>query len=188
MSSSGGAKGHRQEHPLPEDYNTSVGEMETNHILKSTLTVEIRQEKGDTKTCLRPGNLRPVVSDGLPMILFDNPEVRKTVLMTSECGQNYIRTKPGGVKEHTLTHHTFLEMYESGLLPWDTEMTVEDPVSGQKILNKEVDSTVCAGDTIMHNKRQQSDVLQSFSVTSTRGRREAYLLRSRKHGDASRYS
>jgi len=55
-------------------------------------------------------------------------------------------------------------------------------------LPPEVDSTVCAGDTIMHNKRQQSDVLQSFSVTSTRGRREAYLLCSRKHGDVSRYS
>ncbi len=55
-------------------------------------------------------------------------------------------------------------------------------------LPPEVDSTVCAGDTIMHNKRQQSDVLQSFSVTSTRGRREAYLLRTRKHQDVSRYS
>ena len=27
--------------------------------------------------------------------------------MTSECGQNYIRTKPGGVKEPTLQHRTF---------------------------------------------------------------------------------
>jgi hypothetical protein len=36
-------------------------------------------------------------------------------------------------------------------------------------LPPEVDGTVCAGDTILHNKRQQSDVLQSFSVTSTRG-------------------
>ena len=50
---------------------------------------------------------KAVVSAGLPMSLFDNPEVRKTVLMTTECGQNYIRTKPGGVKEPTLTHHTF---------------------------------------------------------------------------------
>jgi hypothetical protein len=47
------------------------------------------------------------VSDGLPMSLFDNPEVHKTVLMTVECGQNYIRTKPGGVEEPTLTQHTF---------------------------------------------------------------------------------
>ncbi len=33
--------------------------METNHILKSTLTGESRQEKGDTKTCLSQGNLYP---------------------------------------------------------------------------------------------------------------------------------
>ena len=43
----------------------------------------------------------------------------------------------------------------------------------------EVDVTVCGGDTILHNKRQQSDVIQSFSVTSTRGRRQAYLLHVR---------
>ncbi len=59
MSSSGGAKGHRQEQPFSKDYNTPVPEMETNHILKSTLTGESRQEKADTKTCLRPANLRP---------------------------------------------------------------------------------------------------------------------------------
>ncbi len=47
------------------------------------------------------------VSVGIPMSFFDNPEVRKTVLMTTECGQNYIRTKPGGVKEPTLSYHTF---------------------------------------------------------------------------------
>ncbi len=41
------------------------------------------------------------VSAGLRMSFFDNPEVLKTVLMTAECGQNYIRTKPGGVKEPT---------------------------------------------------------------------------------------
>jgi hypothetical protein len=52
MSSTGGEKGHRQNQLLPEDYKTPVAEMETNHILKSTLTGESRQEKGDTKTCL----------------------------------------------------------------------------------------------------------------------------------------
>jgi hypothetical protein len=41
------------------------------------------------------------------MNFFDNPEVHKAVLMTTECGQNYIRTKPGGVKEPTLSHRTF---------------------------------------------------------------------------------
>ena len=50
---------------------------------------------------------RAVVSAGLPMSFFDNEEVRKGVLMTSECAENYIRTKPGGVKETTLTHRTF---------------------------------------------------------------------------------
>ena len=41
------------------------------------------------------------------MTFFDNVDVRQTVLMTTVCGENYIRTKPGGVKETTLTHHTF---------------------------------------------------------------------------------
>ena len=50
---------------------------------------------------------RAAVSAGLPMSFFDNNEVRKTVLMTAECGQNYIRTKPGGIKEPTLPHRTF---------------------------------------------------------------------------------
>ena len=50
---------------------------------------------------------RAAVSAGLPMSFFDNLEVHKVVLMTVECGQNYIKTKPGGVKEPTLTHHTF---------------------------------------------------------------------------------
>ena len=49
---------------------------------------------------------RVVVSAGLPMSFFDDEEVRKVVLMTSECAENYItRTKPDGVKETTLTHY-----------------------------------------------------------------------------------
>ena len=52
MSSSGGAKSNRPAQPWSEDYKTPVAEMETNHILKSTLTGESRKEKGDTKTCL----------------------------------------------------------------------------------------------------------------------------------------
>ena len=50
---------------------------------------------------------RAAVSAGLPMSFFDNKEVRKAVRMTAECGENYIRTKPGGVKETTLPHRTF---------------------------------------------------------------------------------
>ena len=52
MSSTGGEKGHRQNQLLPEDYKTPVAKMENNHILKSTLSDESRQDKGDTKTCL----------------------------------------------------------------------------------------------------------------------------------------
>jgi hypothetical protein len=147
--------------PLPEDYYTLVPEMDTDHILKSTLTGESRQQKGDSRTCLfcgfnyffrpirvryhlglrsvskkvqksnhlriklesgqsddavdvekfgkRPRSsddeitlpfqkvrkreevdlqwTRAAVSAGLPMSFFDNPEVRKAVLMTAECGQ-----------------------------------------------------------------------------------------------------
>ena len=50
---------------------------------------------------------RAAVSAGLPMSFFDNKEVRKAVRMTAECGENYIRTKPGGVKETTLPHRTY---------------------------------------------------------------------------------
>jgi hypothetical protein len=50
---------------------------------------------------------RSVVSTGLPMSFFDNKEVRKAVRMTAECGENYIRTKPGGVMETTLPHYTY---------------------------------------------------------------------------------
>ena len=41
---------------------------------------------------------RAAVSAGFPMSFFDNEEVRKAVLMTAECAENYIRTKPGSVK------------------------------------------------------------------------------------------
>jgi hypothetical protein len=50
---------------------------------------------------------RAAVSAGLPMSFFDNKEVRKAVRMTAECGENYIRTKPGGVKDTTLPHRTY---------------------------------------------------------------------------------
>ncbi len=53
---------------------------------------------------------RDDVCAGILMTFFDNPEVREIVLMTAECGQNYIRTKPGSVKEPTLPHHTLFTM------------------------------------------------------------------------------
>ncbi len=123
------------------------------------------------------------LSVGLPMSFFNNKEVLQTVCMTTECGDNYIRTKPGGVEEPRTPHyHTVrislpnlsrnstsiimgehnwsmegwihskmrnrlgqdiveclvsihtnlhldhrLEIYKSGILPWDIEMTVEEP-------------------------------------------------------------
>ena len=36
--------------------------------------------------------VRVSVSSALPMRFFDNTEFWKTVLMTAECGENYIRT------------------------------------------------------------------------------------------------
>ena len=41
------------------------------------------------------------------MRFFDSKEVRTTVLFTTECRINYIGTKPGGVKEPTLSHRTY---------------------------------------------------------------------------------
>jgi hypothetical protein len=35
--------------------------------------------------------VRTALSTGLPMSFFDNKEVRKAVLMTAECAENYIR-------------------------------------------------------------------------------------------------
>jgi hypothetical protein len=51
---------------------------------------------------------RTVVSTGLPMSCIGNKEVRKTDLMTADCGQSYIRTKPGGVKKPRLSHRTYV--------------------------------------------------------------------------------
>jgi hypothetical protein len=41
--------------PWSEDYYTPVAEMDTNYILKSTITDESRQQKGDSRTCLLCG-------------------------------------------------------------------------------------------------------------------------------------
>ena len=71
---------------------------------------------------------RAAVSGGLPMSFFDNPEVRKSVLMTAECGQNYIRTKPGGVKEPTLSHRTF---FTTNLIP-KLDKLIDDKNMGKR--------------------------------------------------------
>ena len=41
--------------PLSKDYNRTVSEMETNDLLKSTLTDDSHTHKGDQKTCLLCG-------------------------------------------------------------------------------------------------------------------------------------
>jgi hypothetical protein len=51
-SSPGGGKVTRAVQPWSTDYHTPVATMDTNKILRSTLTEETRTQKGDTKTCL----------------------------------------------------------------------------------------------------------------------------------------
>ena len=65
MSSPDVTTGTRLEPPWSEDYHTTVEDMETNDLLKSTLTDESHKQKGDTKTCLFCGlshYFRPVRS------------------------------------------------------------------------------------------------------------------------------
>jgi hypothetical protein len=55
MSSPGTSKTSRPMTPLPKDYHTAVAQMETNNLLRSTLTEDCRTQKGDQKTCLLCG-------------------------------------------------------------------------------------------------------------------------------------
>jgi hypothetical protein len=50
MSSPGTGKVTRPVQSWPKDYHTPVGTMDTDKILRSTLTEETRTQKGDTKT------------------------------------------------------------------------------------------------------------------------------------------
>ncbi len=52
MSSPGTSKTSRPMTPLPKDYHTAVSEMDTNNLLRSTLTDDCRTQKGDQRTCL----------------------------------------------------------------------------------------------------------------------------------------
>ncbi len=52
MSSPGGGKVTRAVPPWSKDYHTPVTTIDTDKILRSTLTEETRTQKGDTKTCL----------------------------------------------------------------------------------------------------------------------------------------
>ena len=55
MSSPGTSKTSRPMTPLPKDYHTAVSQMETNNLLRSTLTEDCRTQKGDQRTCLLCG-------------------------------------------------------------------------------------------------------------------------------------
>ena len=50
MSSSGVVKDTRLETSWSEDYHSTVEDMETNDLLKSTVPEESQKQKGDTKT------------------------------------------------------------------------------------------------------------------------------------------
>jgi hypothetical protein len=85
---------------------------------------------------------RAAVSAGLPMSFFDNPQVHKTVLMTTECGQNYIRTKlckPGGVKEPTLTRLTF---FTTKLIPKLDKLIDEKNMGKMREMTRDLTTTV----------------------------------------------
>jgi hypothetical protein len=54
---------------------------------------------------------RAMVSAGLPLSFFDDPEVRQAFVMTAQCGQDCISTLPGGRKASTIPHRqTFTKM------------------------------------------------------------------------------
>ena len=55
MSSPGTSKTSRPMTPLPKDYHTAVSQMDTNNLLRSTLTEDCRTQKNDQRTCLLCG-------------------------------------------------------------------------------------------------------------------------------------
>jgi hypothetical protein len=82
---------------------------------------------------------RADVCAGILMTFFDNPEVLKVVLMTAECGQNYIRTKPGGVKEPTLSHHTF---FTTKLIPKLDKLIDEKNMGKVRVMARDLAAAV----------------------------------------------
>ena len=82
---------------------------------------------------------RVAVSGGLPMNFFDNKEVRKDVLFTPECGNNYIGTKPGGVKETTLSHHTY---FTTNLIPTLDKLIDDQNMGKMRAMSHELTAAV----------------------------------------------
>ena len=82
---------------------------------------------------------RAAVSAGLPMSFFDNKEVRKVVLFTTECGRNYIGTKPGGVKEPTLPHRTY---FTTKLIPTLDKLIDDQNMGKMRAMTQELVAAV----------------------------------------------
>ena len=82
---------------------------------------------------------RAAVSAGLPISFFDNKEVRKTVLFTAECGNNNIGTKPGGVKEPTLSHRTY---FTTKLIPTLDKLIDDQNMGKMRAMTPELASAV----------------------------------------------
>ena len=83
--------------------------------------------------------VRAVVSAGLPMSFFDNKEVRKAFLFTAECGNNYIGTKPGGVKEPTLPHRTY---FTTKLVPTLDKLIDDQNMGKMRAMSQELTTAV----------------------------------------------
>jgi hypothetical protein len=146
MSSTGWAKGQRQAQPLQgttiqsgkADDDIDVEKFgkrshsSNDGITRPFQTVRKREEVDMTWA-------KTFVSAGLPMNFFDNPEVRKTVHMTAECGQNYIRTKPGGFKEPALSHRTF---FTTKLIPKLDHLIDDKNMGKMREMARDLDTTV----------------------------------------------
>ena len=65
--------------------------------------------------------------------------IHKSVLMTAECAENYIRTKPGGVKETTMPHRTF---FSTKLIPkLDKFILIDDKKYEEFRIDRQVPTT-----------------------------------------------
>jgi hypothetical protein len=101
------------------------------------------------------------------MSFFDNKEVRKAVHMTAECGENYLRTKPGGVKETTLTHRTY---FTTKLIPKLDKFIDGKNMDKMREMAEEMSSAVFSDGwtTVNHFSMRSSGLLpRQVATTST---------------------
>ena len=73
------------------------------------------------------------------MSFFDNKEVRKVVLFTTECGSNYIGTNPGDVKEPTLSHRTY---FTTKLIPTLDKLIDDQNMGKMRTMAQEMPAAV----------------------------------------------